>query len=154
MEELDHLIPKEEKPKDRTLVKIVLCCVAFAFAPTTYLIYVYVYFGGFKGSLPFDIHPFSMIVAIFFFLSLGRFTRNFDSFPGLTSFRLFPFSYKTKKYLHLFLTGVVVLGDVVGLVIIFLYNSRNHYPHLYSFHSWLGITVSGSLLLQVKCIKI
>lgn len=67
---------------------------------------------------------------------------------SIITMRFIPFSYKTKKYLHLSFNIASVILVTLGLIAVFVsanYKGNNpsggYYPNLYSLHSFLGLTV-------------
>lgn len=50
----------------------------------------------------------------------------------------------------MFIQIIVFILAVVGLKVAFDFHNHNNIPHMYSLHSWLGITVAVLFTLQVN----
>lgn len=49
-------------------------------------------------------------------------------------------SHQTQKTLHIVFQTLAILISWFGVLCAYLFHSRKNIPHLYSLHSWLGIT--------------
>lgn len=72
-------------------------------------------------------------------------------FAAILAYRVFRNSNKRPiKFLHAGLHIGALVFSVVGLIAVFDFHNKKGIPNMYSFHSWLGITVVGLFVLQVR----
>lgn len=98
------------------------------------------YWKGFQWSSDevFNYHPLFMVIGMVFLYA-----------DSILAYRVFRNSNKRPvKFLHAGLHIGALVFSIVGLIAVFDFHNKKGIANLYSFHSWLGITVVGLFGLQ------
>ncbi|XP_073148170.1 probable transmembrane ascorbate ferrireductase 3 [Henckelia pumila] len=85
----------------------------------------------------FNVHPFLMFFG-FIFLS-GQ---------AMMAYKTVRAERQVRKYVHMLLHLVSLCLGIVGLHAVFKFHEKQQIPHLYSFHSWIGIGTFSLFCLQ------
>jgi hypothetical protein len=145
------------------------------------LIYCIYYHDGliWDDSTLFNFHPFAMVLGLIILYSQGQRTllqcpvlcHSIHYFKiyiksnnsviaflpclsvGVLVYRVLPVSKISAKCLHAFIHLIVAGCMVVGYYAIVRTKQRAGNTHLFSLHSWLGVTTGGLFAIQVSCIK-
>ncbi|KAJ6654007.1 hypothetical protein lerEdw1_007516 [Lerista edwardsae] len=104
-----------------------------------------VWMGQFRGgiaweslTLQLNIHPLCMVIGMVFLQG-----------DALLVYRVFRTESKPfTKLLHGLLHALALAIALVGLVAVFKYHQNNHFPDVYSLHSWCGILAFGGYFVQ------
>jgi len=112
---------------------IVIFCEIFLTSAFGFLVF---WLFGFQNGLskdaddyPFNYHP--LIMSFAFFLET----------QAVLCYRISPFSKRTQMILHVSFHLLSAGVASIGLLAVGIYHERYEIPTLYSFHSWLGITI-------------
>lgn len=89
------------------------------------------------GGWKFDWHPVLMVSAFVFFMG-----------EAIISYRILPFSFPTKKLIHLSLQTMALSVATVGLWAMITYHIDNKIPDFYSAHGLLGIITYSLFVVQ------
>jgi len=105
------------------------------------LVWIEVYLGSLsKSANYFHWHPFLMVSAFVGLIPFSVLIYRFS--PAARDF-------KARKTTHLALNLTAWALSVAAVTIAFVYHSEKGYPHMYSVHSWMGITALTLLTIQV-----
>ncbi|XP_021722631.1 probable ascorbate-specific transmembrane electron transporter 1 [Chenopodium quinoa] len=77
----------------------------------------------------FNIHPLLMIIGV---IEIGG--------EAIMAYKTIPGAKRTQKKVHLMLHLVALITGIVGIYAVFKFHKELSIPHLYTFHSWLGIS--------------
>lgn len=104
------------------------------------LIYCIYYHDGliWDDSTLFNFHPFAMVLGLIILYS-----------QGVLVYRVLPVSKIFAKCLHAFIHLIVAGCMVVGYYAIVRTKQRAGNTHLFSLHSWLGVTTGGLFAIQL-----
>uniref|UniRef100_A0A803N400 ascorbate ferrireductase (transmembrane) n=1 Tax=Chenopodium quinoa TaxID=63459 RepID=A0A803N400_CHEQI len=75
------------------------------------------------------IHPLLMIIGV---IEIGG--------EAIMAYKTIPGAKRTQKKVHLMLHLVALITGIVGIYAVFKFHKELSIPHLYTFHSWLGIS--------------
>nr|XP_016472189.1 PREDICTED: probable ascorbate-specific transmembrane electron transporter 1 isoform X2 [Nicotiana tabacum] len=87
----------------------------------------------------FNIHPLLMVIG--FLLLAGE---------AIMAYTTVPTSSKKHKLYHMILHFIALVAAVIGLYAVFKYHNESGIPHMYTFHSWIGLSTIILFALQVK----
>lgn len=77
----------------------------------------------------FNIHP--MLMVIGFVLIAGE---------AIMAYTTTPTSRKNHKLFHMILHLIALLVGIIGVYAVFKYHNESGIPHMYTFHSWIGLS--------------
>lgn len=61
-----------------------------------------------------------------------------------------PTSRKNHKLFHMILHLIALLSGIIGVIAVFKFHNESGIPHMYTFHSWIGLSTIILFGLQVK----
>ncbi|XP_027098726.1 probable ascorbate-specific transmembrane electron transporter 2 [Coffea arabica] len=85
----------------------------------------------------FNLHPLFMVIG--FVLISGQ---------AIMTYKTFPATRKRQKLIHMTLNFIALLAAIVGLYAVFQYHHDLGIPHVYTLHSWFGISTASLFFLQ------
>ncbi|XP_018629261.1 probable ascorbate-specific transmembrane electron transporter 1 [Nicotiana tomentosiformis] len=85
----------------------------------------------------FNIHPLLMVIG--FLLLAGE---------AIMAYTTVPTSSKKHKLYHMILHFIALVAAVIGLYAVFKYHKEAGIPHMYTFHSWIGLSTIILFALQ------
>ncbi|CAN4113902.1 unnamed protein product [Withania somnifera] len=77
----------------------------------------------------FNIHPLLMVIG--FVLMAGE---------AIMAYTTTPTSRKNHKLFHMFLHLIALLAGIIGVYAVFKFHDESGIPHMYTFHSWIGLS--------------
>lgn len=60
-----------------------------------------------------------------------------------------PSSRKNHKLFHMILHLIALVAGIIGVIAVFKYHNESGIPHMYTFHSWIGLSTIILFGLQV-----
>lgn len=89
-------------------------------------------------ALQLNVHPLCMILGMVFLQG-----------DALLVYRVFRNeSKRITKMLHGLLHALALVIALVGLIAVFKYHQKNHFPDMYTLHSWCGMLAFGGYCIQ------
>ncbi|XP_073143513.1 probable ascorbate-specific transmembrane electron transporter 1 [Henckelia pumila] len=85
----------------------------------------------------FNMHPLLMVIGSVLL-----------SGEAIMAYKIWPEIRKRPKTIHLVLHLVALGAGIVGIYAVFKFHSDEGFPHMYSFHSWLGMSTICLFALQ------
>ncbi|PHT99274.1 hypothetical protein BC332_31881 [Capsicum chinense] len=86
-------------------------------------------FSSSNKSKIFNIHPLLMVIG--FVLMSGE---------AIMAYTTTPTSRKNHKLFHMFLHLIALVAGIIGVIAVFKYHDESGIPHVYTFHSWIGLS--------------
>ncbi|KAK6802277.1 hypothetical protein RDI58_000057 [Solanum bulbocastanum] len=77
----------------------------------------------------FNIHPLLMVIG--FVLMAGE---------AIMAYTATPTSRKNHKLFHMILHLIALLTGIIGVIAVFKFHNETGIPHMYTFHSWIGLS--------------
>lgn len=81
-----------------------------------------------KGKI-FNVHPFFMLLGFVLF-----------SGEAIMSYKSLPTVRRTQKLVHILLHLIALVAGIVGIYAVFKFHNEIGTPHMYTLHSWLGMS--------------
>ncbi|XP_060196419.1 ascorbate-specific transmembrane electron transporter 2-like [Lycium barbarum] len=85
----------------------------------------------------FNIHPLLMVIG--FLLIAGE---------AIMAYTTTPTSSKNHKLYHMILHLIALVAGIIGVYAVFKYHDESGIPHMYTFHSWIGLSTITLFGLQ------
>ncbi|KAL8218538.1 hypothetical protein R6Q57_021911 [Mikania cordata] len=93
----------------------------------------------------FNLHPLLMILGFVIFSGEGVFES-----AAIVVYKSIPGNRKAQKFIHLMLHFIALVVGIVGVYAVFRFHQELHIPHMYSLHSWIGLSTICLFGLQVN----
>ncbi|KAK9063811.1 hypothetical protein SSX86_017683 [Deinandra increscens subsp. villosa] len=77
----------------------------------------------------FNLHPLLMILGFLLF-----------SGEAIVVYKAIPANRKAQKLIHLVLHFIALVAGIVGVYVVFKFHDKIHAPHVYTLHSWIGLS--------------
>ncbi|CAH1431174.1 unnamed protein product [Lactuca virosa] len=77
----------------------------------------------------FNLHP--LLMTLGFVLFSGE---------AIIVYKAIPANRKTQKLIHLILHFIALAAGIVGVYAVFKFHHERHIPHMYTLHSWIGLS--------------
>ncbi|KAI3730477.1 hypothetical protein L1987_61647 [Smallanthus sonchifolius] len=77
----------------------------------------------------FNLHPLLMILGFVIF-----------SGEAIIVYKAIPANRKAQKLIHLILHFIALVAGILGVYAVFKFHNERHFPHMYTLHSWIGLS--------------